>query len=93
MLNRKKIKPVALAIVKLCQSEGIKHAVRKFCLKISTAVSDRSEGLFGLSFTHPIVVQENWGCFFGWFLFIDHAYSFMGPTVYCGFPTYSTVPL
>ena len=61
-LNSKKIKLVALAIIKLCLTEGISQAVRqseenplnnffKIPWQLFESTLDRSENLFGLSFT------------------------------------------
>jgi len=53
-LTSEKIKPVALAIIELCLTEGISQAVSplfKILWKLFESISGRSKSLFGLSFT------------------------------------------
>jgi len=53
-LNSEKIKPVAIAVIKLCLTEGISQAVRqsvshkKIPWQLFESISGRSESLFGL---------------------------------------------
>jgi len=69
MLNSEKIKPIALAIIELCLTEGISQAFSqseenfvnffKIPWQLFESILGQSENLFGLSFTCSIIIWEN----------------------------------
>ena len=71
-LNSEKIKPVAIAVIKLCLTEGISQAVRqsvshkKIPWQLFESISGRSESLFGLVLPNQYYSSvKNWGWFSG----------------------------